>query len=100
MLPIPHLRRQTHSRGIVAFSKSHVIAAILSAGSFAVVSFLFLIAGFSFGYLLGFYFYTMILGYLWIVSFAAFLQPCPGNCLHFRVRAGVPYTHAVYYVSD
>lgn len=56
--------------GIVAFNKSHVLAAILSAASFAVVSILFLIARFTFGYLLGFYFYTMILGYLWTVQFS------------------------------
>ena len=56
--------------GIVAFDKSHVPAAIVSAGSFAVVAILFLITRFTFGYLLGFYFYTMILGYLWMVQFS------------------------------
>ena len=29
-------------------------------------------ADFSFGYALGFYFYTMVLGYLWLVEFSRF----------------------------
>jgi hypothetical protein len=37
--------------------------------AFAVVALLFTIARFSFGYFVGFYFYTMVLGYLWLSSF-------------------------------
>ena len=39
---------------------------------FALVSVLFTFSRFSFGYVLGFYFYTMILGYLWLVPFSKF----------------------------
>ena len=55
---------------IVRFDNSHLYAAVLSVGLFAIVSGLFVFARFSFGYFLGFYFYTMILGYLWIVAFS------------------------------
>lgn len=55
---------------IVMFDYSHLYAAVLSVGLFAIVAGLFAFARFSFGYFLGFYFYTMILGYLWIVEFS------------------------------
>ncbi|MGB9115400.1 hypothetical protein [Bradyrhizobium sp.] len=57
---------------IVAFDKTHLYAAVLNVALFAVVSLLFAFSRFSFGYFLGFYFYTMILGYLWIVDFSKF----------------------------
>ena len=38
--------------------------------AFSLVSLLFLFAEFSFGYFLGFYLYTMVLGYLWINCFS------------------------------
>jgi hypothetical protein len=43
--------------------------AIMVVASFALVSIVFGFACFSFGYLVGFYFYTMISGYLWLVCF-------------------------------
>jgi hypothetical protein len=48
-------------------ARSHI--AILVVAAFALVSFLFVFAGFSFGYFVGFYFYTMILSYLWLNCF-------------------------------
>jgi hypothetical protein len=56
---------------IVSFDNGHLYAEVLSVGLFAIVSGLFVFARFSFGYFLGFYFYTMILGYLWIVEFSS-----------------------------
>ncbi len=44
--------------------------ALLIVASFSIVAILFTIAPFSFGYFLGFYFYTMILGYLWLIEFS------------------------------
>ena len=44
------------------------VTAIIAA--FAVVSLLFSFARFSFGYLVGFYLYTVILGYLWLNCFS------------------------------
>jgi hypothetical protein len=46
--------------------------AIATAGAFALVSLLFLFTDFSFGYFVGFYFYTMVLGYLWLTYFSDF----------------------------
>jgi hypothetical protein len=39
------------------------------AAAFALVSIVFIFARFSFGYFVGFYFYTMVLGYLWLNRF-------------------------------
>jgi hypothetical protein len=55
---------------IFVFDKSRILAAILSVLSFSIVAGLFTLSRFSFGYFLGFYFYTMILGYLWLVQFS------------------------------
>jgi hypothetical protein len=43
--------------------------AVLAVGSFALVAVLFTIARFSFGYVAGFYFYTMVVSYLWLNCF-------------------------------
>jgi hypothetical protein len=48
-------------------SQLHIAVAVISA--FALISPLFVLARFSFGYLVGFYFYTMIVGYLWLNCF-------------------------------
>jgi hypothetical protein len=48
-------------------ARSHI--AIMVVAAFALVSPLFVFAGFSFGYFVGFYFYTMILSYLWLNCF-------------------------------
>ncbi|MCK1551526.1 MULTISPECIES: hypothetical protein [unclassified Bradyrhizobium] len=49
--------------------------AALATLAFASLSWLFAIARFSFGYLIGFYLYVMVLGYLWLNSFS----PLPYN---------------------
>jgi hypothetical protein len=56
--------------GIVQIEKSHVPVAIMSVSIFSAVSILFVMSRFSFGYLLGFYFYTIILGYVWLGQFS------------------------------
>jgi hypothetical protein len=57
---------------IVNFDKARLHMAVLNVAPFAVVSALFAFRRFSFGYVLGFYFYTMILGYLWLATFSRF----------------------------
>lgn len=57
---------------IVMFEEGQVWDAILNVVPFALISVLFTLSRFSFGYLLGFYFYTMVLGYLWLVEFSQF----------------------------
>ncbi|MBR0843855.1 hypothetical protein JQ607_26980 [Bradyrhizobium liaoningense] len=46
--------------------------AALAIAAFALLSYVFLRAPFSFGYFVGFYFYTMVVGYLWLNSFSRF----------------------------
>jgi hypothetical protein len=55
---------------VVAFDDHHLFAPLLIVACFSIVAILFAIARFSFGYFLGFYFYTMILGYLWLIEFS------------------------------
>src|SRR5690349_6138979 len=56
--------------GIVEFDKANVLIAILRTLPFAALSVVFIVSRFSFGYFVGFYFYTMILGYLWLIEFS------------------------------
>jgi hypothetical protein len=55
---------------VASFDKNLLYAAALNIAPFALVSVLFTFSRFSFGYVLGFYFYTMTLGYLWLVEFS------------------------------
>jgi hypothetical protein len=48
-------------------ARLHIFVPVIA--TFALVSTLFLVSGFSFGYFLGFYCYTMVLGYLWLNCF-------------------------------
>ncbi|MDA9404091.1 hypothetical protein [Bradyrhizobium sp. CCBAU 45389] len=54
----------------ISFNVERLWIAIIVAVGFSVVSLLFVVARFSFGYFVGFYFYTMILGFLWIEVFS------------------------------
>ncbi|MFK4506000.1 hypothetical protein LPJ38_32025 [Bradyrhizobium daqingense] len=65
----------------IHFSSDRVWIAVAIAATFATVSLLFAAARFSFGYFVGFYFYTMILGFLWIDVFSEYSYP--------RLLAGV-----------
>jgi hypothetical protein len=59
----------------IPFDAERVWIAIAIAIAFSAVSLLFVTARFSFGYFAGFYFYTMILGFLWIDVFSAYNYP-------------------------
>jgi hypothetical protein len=56
----------------LSYNADRLFDAILIATAFALVSLLFTFADFSFGYLVGFYLYTMVLGYLWLNCFSDF----------------------------
>jgi hypothetical protein len=56
--------------GVTGVDQSHLPAAILHVLAFSPVVILFAVARFSFGYLVGFYLYIMILGYLWLIEFS------------------------------
>ena len=53
----------------IFFDPARWYVAVAWAGAFALVSSVFILARFSFGYLVGFYLYTMVLGYLWLNPF-------------------------------
>jgi hypothetical protein len=59
----------------IQFDGDRVWIAIAVAVAFSAVALLFAAARFSFGYFVGFYFYTMILGFLWIDVFSDYSYP-------------------------
>ena len=65
----------------IFFDPARLHIAIAVVAGFALISSLFLFAPFSFGYFVGFYSYTMILGYLW--------QSCFSDLNYDRLSAGV-----------
>jgi hypothetical protein len=54
----------------IFFDSAHLHVAILVVAAFALIAALFVFADFSFGYFVGLYLYTMILGYLWLSCFS------------------------------
>jgi hypothetical protein len=56
----------------IFYDPARLSAAIAVVAAFVLVSSVFLLADFSFGYFVGFYFYTMVLGYLWVGCFSDF----------------------------
>lgn len=56
----------------IPFNKNGLFAAVVIAAVLSSISLLFAVVRFSFGYLISFYFYTMILGFLWIENFTIY----------------------------
>jgi hypothetical protein len=56
----------------IPYNKDGLFAAIVVAAALSLISLLFTVVRFSFGYFIGFYFYTMILGFLWIENFTIY----------------------------
>src|SRR5258708_27465328 len=56
----------------IFFRPAELPGAVAIIAAFAVVSTLFVFAKFSFGYFVGFYFYTMVVRYLWLNRFSEF----------------------------
>src|SRR5437867_3023427 len=54
----------------ISFRPAYLFGAVIVLASFALVSLLFAFASDSFGYIVGFYFYVMIVGYLWLNQFS------------------------------
>ena len=61
-----------YSEFYIFYRPKELFGAVVVILSFAVVSLLFAFARISFGYFVGFYFYTMILGYLWLNHFSEY----------------------------
>lgn len=70
---------------LISYHSSGLLWAAVGSFAFAIVGCLFALASFSFGYLIGFYLYVMILGYLWLSSFS----PLPYNHALTALSAGV-----------
>ncbi|MET4720008.1 hypothetical protein JEY40_30075 [Bradyrhizobium japonicum] len=56
----------------IAFRRDQLPFALAAVAAFLPVAAVFAISEFSFGYFIGFYFYSMIAGYLWLNSFSEF----------------------------
>lgn len=54
----------------IAYNSNAVASALLAVAMFALVFLLFVVAEFSLGYFVGFYFCSMVLGYLWLTFFS------------------------------
>src|SRR5205085_6585734 len=57
---------RSYSNFHIFYDSELLNGAIATIAAFAALSCLFLLVPFSFGYFLSFYFYTMIVGYLWL----------------------------------
>ena len=53
----------------IPYDRQHLFAAVAMVAAFSVLSLLFVFSRFSFGYFVGFYLYTMVLGFLWLTRF-------------------------------
>jgi hypothetical protein len=56
----------------IFFDQSRLLTAVVIVAAFGALSTMFVRATFSFGYFVGFYFYTMAAGYLWLNCFSEF----------------------------
>lgn len=56
----------------IFFQPARLVSVISVVAAFSAVAVLFVFAEFSFGYCIGFYFYTMVVGYLWLNQFSEF----------------------------
>jgi hypothetical protein len=56
----------------IPYDRQHLLAAVAMVTAFSAVSLLFVVSRFSFGYFVGFYLYTMVLGFLWLTRFTQF----------------------------
>jgi hypothetical protein len=63
---------QTRGGFHIFYDPARLHGALVVIVAFAVVACLFIVADFSFGYFVGFYFYTMVLGFLWLNCFSDF----------------------------
>lgn len=54
----------------ILFDPARLHLAVIAAAAFGLVAVLFAVARFSFGYFVGFYLYTMVLGHLWLGCFS------------------------------
>jgi hypothetical protein len=83
----------------IFFDPARLTIAITVVAAFAVVSVVFCFARFSFGYAVGFYFYTMISGYLWLNCFSDLTYDHTSSALSATVSAVTFLAPALFIVS-
>ncbi len=66
------LVQASHYQSYMLFHGDRLYYAIAVVAAFSTISSLFVLARFSFGYFAGFYFYTMVLGFLWLSCFTRY----------------------------
>lgn len=66
------LAARDYGMAYIFYDPTRLHYAVGTVAAFAMIAPLFVFARFTFGYFVGFYFYTMILGYLWLNSFSPF----------------------------
>jgi hypothetical protein len=83
----------------IFFDAARLTIAIAAVAAFASVSVAFCFARFSFGYAAGFYFYTMISGYLWLNCFSDLTYDHKSSALSAAVSAVTFLVPALFIVS-
>jgi hypothetical protein len=66
------LVQASHYQSYMPYDGDRLYYAIAAVAAFSIISSLFVLARFSFGYFAGFYFYTMVLGFLWLSCFTKY----------------------------
>lgn len=66
------LAQVSHHQSYILYDGDRLSHAIVVVTAFSVISLLFVLARFSFGYFVGFYFYTIMLGFLWLSCFTKY----------------------------
>ena len=62
----------SHYQSYMHFDGDRLGYAVAAVAALSIVSILFVVAPFSFGYFVGFYFYTLVLGFIWLVCFTEY----------------------------
>jgi hypothetical protein len=83
----------------IFFDPARLHIAVAAVAGFAVLSVAFCFARFSFGYAVGFYFYTMISGYLWLNCFTDLNYDHTSSALSAAVSAVTFLLPALFIVS-
>jgi hypothetical protein len=63
---------ELYDKAAILFDQDRLFGTMACVAAFALVSIMFVFARFSFGYFVGFYFNTMIIGFLWLNGFSKF----------------------------
>jgi hypothetical protein len=83
----------------VGYDPARVMTAVVAVAAFAPVLLLFIFARFSFGYLVGFYFFSTFIGYLWLGFFSDYVYDRRTASLSAVASAVVFFLPALFITS-